>query len=99
MLKRVGSKRSLIPKGIIPARRLDPSEVGTLEDKVIGLAMRGKLAKAGRRAAAAQRQMGLPVTLKRGQKVIKVYPDGREETLAELPRPIYALPKGVRVIR
>ena len=82
-----------------PGRRLDPCEVGTLEAKIVGLAMHGKLAKAGRRAVAAQRQKGLPVTLKRGQQVIKIYSDGREEVLAELPRPFYALPKGVRVIR
>jgi hypothetical protein len=78
---------------------LAPPEPGTLEANLVDLAMTGKLAKAGRRAVAAQKDRGLPVTFKRGQQVIKVYPDGRREVLATLERPSYTLPKGVRIIR
>src|SRR4051794_1006392 len=80
-------------------RRTTRPEARTLEANVVGLAMTGKLAKAGRRAVASQVDRGLPVTFKRGQKVIKVHADGREEILATLERPAYTLPKGVRVIR
>jgi hypothetical protein len=81
-------------------RRATHAETKTLEANVVGLAMTGKLAKAGRRAVASQVDHGLPVTFKRGQKVIKVHADGREELLATLDRPAaYTLPKGVRVIR
>jgi hypothetical protein len=80
-------------------RRATRPETRTLEANLVGLAMNGKLAKAGRRAVASQVGRGLPVTFKRGQKVIKVHPDGREEILATLERPTYTLPKGVRVIR
>jgi hypothetical protein len=84
-----------------PAKRRTTTlpETRTLEANLVGLAMTGKLAKAGRRAVASQVDRGLPVTFKRGQKVIKVHPDGREEVLATLDRPTYTLPKGVRVIR
>jgi len=80
-------------------RRTTRPETRTLEANLVVLAMTGKLAKAGRRAVASQVDRGLPVTFKRGQRVIKVHPDGREEILATLERPAYTLPKGVRVVR
>jgi hypothetical protein len=80
-------------------RRATRPETRTLEANLVGLAMNGKLAKAGRRAVASQVDRGLPVTFKRGQKIIKAHADGREEVLATLDRPAYTLPKGVRVIR
>lgn len=75
------------------------AEPKTVEARIVGMAMNGKLAKAGRRAVASQVDRGLPVTYKRGQKVVKVHPDGREEILGMIDRPSYTLPKGVRVIR
>jgi hypothetical protein len=80
-------------------RRTTQADSRTLEANVVGMAMNGKLAKAGRRAVASQVGRGLPVTFKRGQKVIKLHADGREEVLGMIDRPSYTLPKGVRVIR
>jgi hypothetical protein len=73
--------------------------VGALEDHLLELVAEGKLAEAAGGAIRAQKERGLPVTFKRGDQVIKAFPDGREEVLTTLARPIYTIPSGVRVIR
>lgn len=70
----------------------------SLEAGVVKLALSGKLAGAGRRAVAAQRRLGLPVTFKRGNQIVKKYADGHIEVLGGLERPVYTLPKGVKII-
>jgi hypothetical protein len=80
------------------ARRA-PEEADSLEGKVVRIAMAGKLAKAGRNAIRLQRERGLAVTFKRGEQVIKKYPDGHEEVLTIIDRPTYTLPKGVAILR
>src|SRR4051794_12524689 len=47
-----------------------------LEDEVLRLARDGSLAAAGREAIKAQRAAGLPITYKRGNKIVRDYPDG-----------------------
>ena len=93
------SSRVASAPGMLRKRRATQAESKSLEANVVDMAMNGKLAKAGRRAVASQVNRGLPVTFKRGQKVIKVHADGREEVLAMIERPSYTLPIGVRVIR
>jgi hypothetical protein len=62
--------------------------------------MTGKLEKAARDAVRAQQEQGLAVTFKRGDQVIKRYPDGREEVLAKVAAaPKYVRPKGLAVLR
>lgn len=41
----------------------------------------------GRDAVAKSKAMGLPITGMRGNKIVKTYPDGREEVLKILDRP------------
>ena len=72
---------------------------GSLEDRIVGLAMRGKLTRIGRRAVAAQRAAGLPVTFKRGDQVIRELPDGTVEVLATIAAVRYRVPDGVRRLR
>jgi hypothetical protein len=72
---------------------------GLLEDHLVKLAVSGKLAGAARSAIRAQKKLGLPVTFKRGNQVVKVFANGREEILETLNRPAYKLPKGVAIIR
>ena len=76
-----------------------PEEPGSLEGEIVTLARTGKLAKAGRRAVAASKKLGLPVTYKRGDEIIKQFPNGDEEVLGTVQRLGYVLPHGIRVIR
>lgn len=71
----------------------------SLEGRIVGLAMGGKLAKAGRKAIRSQRSRGLAVTFKQGDQVIRQHADGRKEVLAVLERPTYTLPRGVAILR
>ena len=71
----------------------------SLEDRIVGLAMRGKLARIGRRAVAAQRAAGLPVTFQRGDQVLRELPDGTVEVLETIPKVSYEVPIGVRRLR
>ena len=92
-----GGSRNQRSEGVhgVAAARMDPD---SLEKRLVGLAMSGKLAKAGRDAIRAQVAMGLPVTFKRGTKVIKRYADGREEVLANVDRLAFRIPRGVAII-
>ncbi|HET6251419.1 MAG TPA: hypothetical protein VFE47_27285 [Tepidisphaeraceae bacterium] len=71
---------------------------GSVESNIVRLAMSGKLARVTKRAIAGGVAKGLPVTFKRGQKIITRYADGREEVLRIMPRSDFKVPKGVRVI-
>lgn len=74
-----------------------PSE-GPVETAFLKLALGGKLAKAGRDAIRRQRAKGLAVTFKRGQEIIKQYPDGREEILGRVAPRRFRMPKNVPII-
>ena len=74
-------------------------EADGLEGAIVGLAIAGKLSGAGHSAVRAQREAGLPVTYRRGNEIIKEFPDGREEVLGVVQAPVYKLPKGVKRIR
>jgi hypothetical protein len=97
MLKKNKPVRSHRAAGAGPG--VDAEDIGSLESRVVALAMSGQLAKAARRAVRAQKSLGLPLTFKRGEWVIKRHSDGREEVLGRVDRPSYRLPKGVRVIK
>jgi hypothetical protein len=72
----------------------------SLEANVVRLALEGKLSGAADRAVQEQKALGLPVTFRRGNEVIKQFPDGREEVLATIPQSApYRPPTGVRVIK
>jgi len=69
-----------------------------LEQKVVKLALQGHLRKLARDAIRRQTTRGLPVTFKRGKKIVKRYADGREEVLQVVQPSKYKLPPGVRII-
>ncbi len=77
---------------------LSPAECDLLESHVVDLALSGKLSKAGREAIEKQKSLGLPRTLSRGHQIVRVYPNGREEVLRDLPQFTYVLPSGVRLL-
>lgn len=64
----------------------------SLEGQVVSLAQKGMLAPAARGAIASQLARGLAVTFKRGDQVIKQYPDGHIEVLGELKQIPYKRP-------
>jgi hypothetical protein len=70
----------------------------SLEDQIVDLALKGKLANASRQAIRRQQKMGLAITYKRGNDIVKQFPDGRIETLAKVDSPKYRFPKGVRIL-
>jgi hypothetical protein len=64
----------------------------SLEGQLVSLAQNGMLAPAAQEAIASQLAHGLAVTFKRGDEVIKQYPDGHVEVLSELKRIPYEQP-------
>src|SRR3982751_5317196 len=87
------------PKPRAPPRR-PPARARELEDLIVSLAESGQLAAAGRQAARETRAAGLPLTYKRGNQIVREYPDGRREVLETLPpAPPFERPKGVKLIR
>jgi hypothetical protein len=70
-----------------------------LENDIVDLALSGALKSAARDAVRAQLRQGIPVTYKKGNQVVKHYPDGLEEVLGTVPVATFTLPKGVRVLR
>jgi len=73
-------------------------DVDALESSVVKFALGGKLAKVSRNAVNKQVQRGLPITFKRGNKVIKQFADGREEVLGTIKKLHFRLPSNVRII-
>ncbi len=71
---------------------------GSLEDGILEFARSGELAEVARNAIQKQHDKGLPITFRRGSIVVKQYPDGREEVLAEIGHSQYCLPKDVEII-
>ena len=69
-----------------------------MEDRIVGLALSGKLAGAARNEIRAIRKLGLPLTFKRGNKIVKEFPDGRVEVLETLEKRPPVVPKGVKII-
>jgi hypothetical protein len=88
------------PPAVSRPRSTSPSdqESGTLEGGIVDLALRGKLAKAARKAIRTAKGRGLPITFKKGNQVVKEHADGRIEVLETLAAPEYVLPKGVKII-
>ena len=70
----------------------------SLEAALPRLIAEGRLGEAGRRAIADQLARGFPVTFQRGELVIKLFPDGREEVLARVPVRPYKLPIDISVV-
>ena len=76
---------------------MTPEEMDDLETRAVhDLVTSGRLAEAGQFAIAETRRLGMPVTYKRGDQIIREHPDGREEVLAVVPSVPFALPAGVR---
>ncbi|MFI5380016.1 MAG: hypothetical protein ACHRHE_12020 [Tepidisphaerales bacterium] len=98
MIKKLNSGRPNKRTGVVHRRVVSRVEADSLEGRLVGLAMSGKLAKAGRDAVRAQVAKGLAVTFQRGTKVIKRHADGREEVLANVDRLVYSIPRGVAII-
>jgi hypothetical protein len=73
-------------------------EGDALENQVVKFAMGGKLAKVSRDAVRRQVKKGFAVTFKRGNKVIKQFPDGREEILGTIKKLDFQLPTNVPLI-
>jgi hypothetical protein len=82
-----------------PTSKRFREEKNTLEGQIVRFAKSGKLAKAGRKAVRAQKKHGLPTTFKQGSKIVRVHPDGRVETLANIQPTPYKLPPGVDFMR
>jgi hypothetical protein len=101
MLKRnTGARIRTAANGKFASAARTREEPSALEGKLVQYAMAGKLEKAARDAVHAQQEQGLAVTFKRGEQIIKRYPDGREEVLAKVAAaPKYVRPKGVAVLR
>lgn len=81
-----------------PGARPQPEDPRSLEANIVNLATTGKLARISRAAIQRSLDRGIPITFKRGNRIIKRHPDGREELLATLPKPTYRLPHGVRIL-
>jgi hypothetical protein len=73
-------------------------ESKSLEQKLTRLAMRGKLSKGARAAIRNQLKLGLPVTIKRGNQIVREHPDGTREVLTTVRPSKYKLPAGVAII-
>jgi hypothetical protein len=78
-------------------RRAEASD--SLEGQISDLAAKGKLAAAAHRAIRTQRAQGLPITFKRGNKIVRQHPNGQEELLQDLAATKQVkLPAGVKVL-
>ena len=77
---------------------LSPADCDRLESRALDLALDGKLTHVSRQAIEGRLQMGLPLTVSRDGKILRIYPDGRQEVLEELPPLTFSLPAGVRVL-
>ena len=80
------------------SERSTKEDPNSLESSIAKLASSGRLAREGRKDVRAQKKLGIAVTFKRGNQVIKQYPSGKEKILAELSEPDYKLPEGVRIL-
>lgn len=97
----VKSRSDLHPANGVASAKVaaySPEEQRSLEGRIVRLALKGKLRSASHAARRRHRKLGIPVTHKQGTKILKVYPGGRVEVLAEVPAPKYTLPDGVIVV-
>jgi hypothetical protein len=76
----------------------DFDDLDSLEAQLPRLIASGELKEAARRAIADQLARGIPVTFQRGEAIVKVYPDGREEILGRVPQRTYRIPPDVTVV-
>jgi hypothetical protein len=72
------------------------AEGDELESRVVDLALSGKLDHVGLEAVENHWRLGLPLTIRRGDLIVRLHPDGREEVLEHLPTLGYELPPNVR---
>jgi len=77
---------------------VDAAAADEVESRVVDIALSGRLSRVGREAIENHRRLGLPMTVSRDNKIIRLYADGREEVLEELPAITYVLPPHVRVL-
>lgn len=76
---------------------LTPEQMDEQESRFVhDLVNSGRLEQAGREAVAEQRRLGIPVTYKRGDEIVREHADGRVEVLAVVPSVTVTLPPGVR---
>lgn len=80
------------------AHQPEMDDPDSLEAQLPRLIASGELKEAARLAIADQLARGIPVTFQRGELVVKLHPDGREEVLARLPTRPYKLPANVSVV-
>lgn len=76
-------------------REFNPADRNDLEANIVDLAMNGRLAGAAQGAIRQQRAMGMTITYKEGESVIRLHPDGTKEQVSTLTRRPYRLPDSV----
>lgn len=76
-------------------REFNPVDRTDLEANIVGLAINGRLASAAQGAIREQRAMGMAITYKEGETVIRLHPDGTKEKVSTLARRPYRLPDSV----
>ena len=70
-----------------------------LEDQVVSLARSGAFASVTRAAIERQFERGATVVVKRGDEVVRWYPNGHVERILDIEPKAYRLPRGVKVLR
>ncbi len=76
---------------------LDATAADDVESRVVDIALSGRLSRAGTEAIENHRRLGLPLTVSRDNKMVRLYPDGRGEVLEALPTITYVRPPSVRL--
>jgi hypothetical protein len=90
-------KAFAVPQPTEPRGEIEPPD--SLEARIVGLARSGQLAEAARAAVAKQRALGIPVTVSRGDVIVKEYSDGSTEVVGHVePSRPFVVPPGVNVI-
>ena len=99
MNRRTGNDHRRRIAGVASSELTRGSLSDELENRIIAMAMTGHVARAARAAVRRQQSIGLPVTFRRGNRVLKKYADGQVVTLELLdPVPAYTLPPSAVVI-
>jgi hypothetical protein len=61
------------------------------------MALRGDFNRPVEEAIRSQRAAGLPIVFLRGTKIIREYPDGKEEVIGRVPATKYKFPANVPI--
>lgn len=70
-------------------------DLQSLENSIEPLARKGIIAKAGKEAIREQLKKGLIVTIKRGDSIYYIYPDGRTEIIRHQSAPQVNIPQDI----